>query len=47
MTENLANNVDKHRGHDNGPILGRQVNIGFWHCSTLQEKVLHLILEIA
>src|SRR5471030_649557 len=34
-------------GHYNGSFLSGQVGINSWHGSTLQEKVLHLVLEAA
>ena len=34
-------------GHDDGALLGGQMLVDFWHGSTLQQRVLHLVFENA
>jgi hypothetical protein len=34
-------------GHQDGPLLCRQMDVDFRHGSTLQQRVLHLVLETA
>lgn len=34
-------------GHDNGALLIGQIRVDFWHGSTLQQRVLQLVLEYA
>jgi hypothetical protein len=34
-------------GHQDGALPDRQVDIASWHRSTLQKRVLHLVLEAA